>query len=283
MVRDSIWIPNFHSTRYNVFAGSCLGIVNSILNDYVGNIQVSFSTCDSAAADRENNLILINHNYLHGSILGKQHKVDTTLTVLGGLIVHEAAHFAYSPKDLTPFTDYVKNNSTRVFVQEVAATLGNIVEDIFIEAEVDRQVPSLSWMVERMNEVFFEEDGLERVFDAASLIEDAPESLADVSSVLNMLLVAKIFNTIESNPFITELFNTIRTATIAGDIQQRLDLTLAIYDRVMEKITKEECKNKAEVKESEKKSEGITPSHTKAPTKVDKDGRVEVNAKKVKG
>ena len=114
----------------------------------------------TAAADQVNNTIYINENYLTGKFtpeitLSATNDVFTTIL---GLIVHEIAHFAYSPADLKPFAKYVKEHSPFPYHEKMAMTLGNVVEDIFIEAQVDRDVPSLTWMVDKMNDLLFTVD-----------------------------------------------------------------------------------------------------------------------------
>lgn len=260
---DSIYIPSLGSQGFNRFVGSSVGIVSSILGQYLTSIEVRFGKCDTAEADQERGIIRINEDFLTGRVLNKNLVTEDTIAMLCGLIVHEAAHFAYSPKDLSPFADYVKAHTDLPFHRMVAVTIGNIVEDIYIEAAVDRQVPSLSWMLEYSNDVFFDEDGYGQVLIDAFGMDEAPEKLGQVASVLNALIYAKILDSLDSTYYISDLFRRARTATELEEVSQRFALTLEIYNRVMERITEEECKNgdKDGINKAEATSRGLGASH----------------------
>lgn len=261
---SSITIPHFKSRHYATFAGSCMGIVNSLINRYIKTVHVSFNNVASASADRPSGIININSGYLSGKIRGEQLEVDQTLTIINGLILHEAGHFAESPDDLTPFTDFIRKHTKCVYNEDIAARLGNIIEDIYIEAWIDRTVPSVSWMLEAMNDFDFSSQNLEWVFNSVADQTQEPETMEQVVNVLNVLLIAKVLDFIDSNPYIEGLFTTIRTATIASNLEQRLELTLALYDRIMPCMTEEECNNKDNKKmleELRELVEGLTAPH----------------------
>jgi hypothetical protein len=266
----SVSLPSFGSWRYADFAISCLGIVSSLVEEKFGKkIRVGFMKGGTAHADWDNLLITINESFLKGNFGPKLPKMNSeeTLSVLMGIETHEAAHFAWSPKTGEPWVSYIKEHSKCAFQQDIAMAIGNIVEDIYIEAEVDRQCPSLSWTLESLNELFFSSFSETETLQEAVHIESAPENLADVSSALNVLIFAKTRQEVATSPFLVALFATAREATEASHLSLRTELSLAIYNALMEKITQEECDNaggEGEVKEAigkmKERSEGLTSS-----------------------
>lgn len=279
----SIHIPDYSSANYVNFAGGCMGIVSSMIGRYIEPVQVVFNGVKSASADRPNGIININDNYLFGKILDKTLTSEQTLTILNGLILHEAGHFSDSPDDLTAFTKHVKTHTTCVYNEDIAAYLGNIVEDIWIEAEIERKVPSLHWMLEAMNNFFFSFHSLDKTQEAVASQESAPVTMQEVVNVMNMLLVAKIFDHVNSTDFIKELFYMIRAATTARKVEERLDLTLKLYDKLMQEITEEECKNadKAMLNDLNEMIEGLTAPHNKKGEKEGLSEEREILVKKV--
>src|SRR5688500_15733627 len=125
----SIRVPEPGSYYYDTFVSSCIGLVRSIVEDHIGKVvRVRFMSGGTAAANREESLIHLNEEFLKGHIPDARTKQDgdTTTTVILGVIVHEAAHFAWSPTTLEPFINHVKDNTKVTFVPEVAGVLGNV-------------------------------------------------------------------------------------------------------------------------------------------------------------
>jgi Mg-chelatase subunit ChlD len=245
----SVTIPTYNSTRFPGFVASCIGIVTSIFRDKVGQrVRVRFTQDGTASADMDENIINLNGAFLRGEVKGvrkEELKSDEAISLLLGLIVHEAAHFAYSPRTLTPYADYIKARTKCKFIKNAALALGNVIEDIFIEAEVDRRVPSLTWMLNCTNEIFFDPMGDTAVLDKVQDVHSAPANLKGVTAVLDAVLLAKIREEISSTPYIELLFASARGATEAMSHEVRFQLALEIYDMVM-----------AEIKEEDKEGEG---------------------------
>lgn len=233
---SSIRIPLFDTYQYSVFAGSCLGIVSSILKKkFDKKIHVRFTNTKTASADQGRGVIEINHLFLKGYFDSeKRQSVEQTLAAIMGIEVHEAAHFAYSPATLKPYVDYIEKKSKKPFVVEIAASLGNIIEDVFIEAEVDRQVPNLSWTLQAINDIMFDEEDAKGRLDSSCYIFSAPSDYQQVAAALDTLILAKTRDSIDTTPWIQELFLLVKTAVIASNIKQRKDLCLAVYNKLME-------------------------------------------------
>lgn len=245
---NSIAIPSRRSYGYLDFLCSSIGIVNSIVQDNLGkSIRVQFASTETAAADQESGHIVINEQYLDGQFFNGKAALDsdTTISSILGLIVHEAAHFAYSPKDLESTLAYIENNTKTRFHWLVARTVGNIIEDVYIEAEIGRSVPTLSWMLDSMNNVFFDNyDIVERTV-AVAAIEDAPETLDEMAALCNYLILAKVLPESDGvSEFVAEVFDMIRSATECYSFtKDRLPLVLSVYDRIMARAKFEKMPN----------------------------------------
>lgn len=237
---NAIRIPNYNSPEFVPFAAACMGMVRSLIEDKMENkIYTIFSDMGkngTAYANQENSTIVINQSYLAGRYDERKPDLpsDEALTFVLGLIVHEAAHFAYSPPDTTTWTEYVRNNTSFKFVESVAKVLGNIVEDIFIEAEVERRFPVICWCLDFLNGVTFSDEQFEEATDKVKPMDKAPVEIEDIGCILNLLIYAKTRCQVDSNPFIQELFGMALSAKKLGSIDERNRLTLSLYDRLME-------------------------------------------------
>lgn len=209
----AIRIPSTTHYSFNAFISGCVGLVRSVFESKTASlVRIRFMSGGTAAADPKTNTIYINSDYLKGDIVGHFVTVsEDVITILLGIIVHEAAHFAYSPTDLQEACDYIQNRTSCTYVQGIAASIANIIEDIWIEAEVDRRIPALTWMLEAVNEVFFD-DAPARV-RVVKAIDSAPTTMAEVAAVCNVLILAKVSSETECNPFVAHLFNLARTPT----------------------------------------------------------------------
>jgi von Willebrand factor type A domain len=277
----SVRLPEIGNYSFIDFAVSCLGIVRSLVEKELGNcISVTFMKGGTAHANWDTKTIAINEDYLEGRI-GPAHPQltsDEALQVILGIEVHEAAHFAFSPQTTLPFVEFVKAHSKCAIQEDVISSIGNVIEDIYIEAESDREAPSLTWMLEAMNETFFAPFSVEERLSKAAHIEEAPESLPDVITAINLLILAKAKESLETTPFLAKLFSQCRSATELSFLEERLELTLEIYNSLMEKITQEECDNSASkdseieeaVGEMKRMAAGLTPSHE------DREGEIEI-------
>lgn len=238
-------IPTRPSVLYDNFAVSCIGLVRTLMREKTGKqVNIRFGKIETAAADPESGSILINQNYLHGLFngpLGVAYESDATLAAICGIVVHEAAHFAYSRDTLLPYYEYIRKHSKSGSVhQALAIRIGNMVEDVFIEAEVDRQVPNFSWMLGYAHEVMFpEKDRLEQI-DASQLITDAPEDLDGCREVFNVLITLRTLDSFKSTPYITSLFTLVKNAAEAGSFEERDELALKIYEEMTRNLNHQE-------------------------------------------
>lgn len=246
----SVITPKHSASRqFRNFVASSLSIIRSIVTEHFGKeVVVRFNRRGGTAfADVDNGIIYINEDFLYGSFPGvKVHEPSQIITILLGIIVHEAAHFAYSPETLKPQVDFIRTSTTRPYNFSVARGISNIVEDIYIEAEADRCIPSLTWTLEWMNETIFNEERQELVIGTAKEITSPPTEMAQVGNILNALILAKIHQTIDSTDYIGSLFSLARGATEMQRLADRKSLCLELYEKVMEKISEEEAEGECQ-------------------------------------
>lgn len=234
----SVPVPDYGSRSFVPFLVGSMGIVKGVLQEKFGKpIHILFRNVDTAEADQGKGQIVINQAFVRGYFpMGGRLDSETTLGTILGIIVHEAAHFAYSPATLEPWAKYIKRRARCLYDDRVARALGNIVEDIFIESEVERRVPTLSWMLDCTNRVFFSVEQELQVQRAAEGITSAPTSLEDVSKLLNVLILAKTRSAVGINPWVNELFAMVRRAASPLSLEGRMKVTLAVYTKLMGKL-----------------------------------------------
>lgn len=240
----SLTVPSYGNHRFAGFAMSCVGLVRSVFQRHLDQkINVYFNDSETASADQDRGLIYINRKFLTGDFGdGLNTDSDTTLSGIMGIIVHETAHFVHSPKYLDEFSDYVKRHSSSVFNEKIAKSLGNVVEDVYIEAKIEQDVPVLFWMLEAINDIIFPEDEVQKAFAAAENLIDTPKDIKEVLIGADVCLMAKVRDDASINPFADMLFNLTRKARRFTTLEERKELTLELYDILMENITEEQNK-----------------------------------------
>jgi len=254
----SVTIPSYRNHQFGSFVASCVGLVKTIVQtDDSKDIRVRFGEVETAHADQDTRLIVINSQFLVGLVTSKiKEGIPTAkhlpshqaITMILGIIVHEAAHFAWSPKTLAPFADFVEKHTPHMFIRELACTIGNIVEDIFIEAEVDRRTPGVTWMLDETNGIFFEEDDYKASCEKVVPLVGPPTSGQELTDTLNFLIFAKTRPDCDVNPWANSLFDKTRTAAGLGLIEDRFGLVLDIYNRLVEAMPAKEVENKEGIK-----------------------------------
>lgn len=248
----SLSIPRYSHPGFGSFVASCLGIVRHILDRYAGvNVRVSFSHIGTGAMDIKNGIIFINKNYLIGDapeISNERLEAVDAITLILGLTAHESAHYAWSPETMKEGIEYIKSHCLANYDERVAAAVTNLTEDIWIEAELDRKTPSITWMVEGMNSLYFSHRISDGRWEEAKEIVAPPPTIEWVGNLLNVLVLAKVREslvevTLDENPYIDSLFNLTHSAVdCTQDKETRFLLATELYDRLMENVPESECK-----------------------------------------
>lgn len=282
---SSVKIPQLYSVEYHPFLCASMGLVRSVFRDRFGReVRIRFMENGTAYADPDRQEIVISRYFSAGDFgVRKLRSAAEIIPVIMGVVVHEAAHFAWSPKDLSPIQEHILHNTPYVPYAPLAANIGNIVEDIYIEAQVGREVPSLEWTLKEMNEVVLPEEEVEKVLSETAHIEDAPTTIVDALKAANLMLLAKVRDEVACEPYLLSLFELAREARRLHDFADRADLSLALYNRVMAAVKSLETKDSSQGQEAkeglEKRSEGIASPHQTARQKryVDSDSSASVD------
>jgi Mg-chelatase subunit ChlD len=294
----SLRIPSYSSFHFPQFVASSVGIVRSVVQTRLSKeIRIVFNETNTASADQERGLININRKFLNGMFPDRIAPVhpDNCISALLGIIVHEAAHFAWTPLGfLNMCIEAVEKSGRAKLYRGLAAALGNIIEDIYIEAEVARSISSLSWMVEETNEIFFSAESFENAQLTALAVNEAPATRQGVLDAANLLIYAKTRTTAVTSPFLADLFAQVRSATELVQVEDRIALCVSVYNALLANLTEKETDEDREKGEKgegegvdmsdedfeeglgkvESNSEGITAPHTGAEgDKFTRDGR----------
>lgn len=235
----SLRIPSYTDGFFISFVSSSIGLVNSILQSDLGRrIRVRFTTVGTACADQENKIIYINQNILKGILPERNVRVGSVdaITFILGLIVHETGHFAYSPPTTTVFSDYIKNGTTNNFLEALAGGLSNVLEDIYIEAELDRCFPSISWMLNLTNELFFDKFEISKRIVAVEKVDVAPKYGRTAAEILNALVISRIDPDQNLTPYMQNLFDLALSVQEMPNLADRQALSLKMYDLIAENL-----------------------------------------------
>lgn len=233
---SSVTIPAINSPKFVPFASSCLGIAISLLDKKTNkkiNVGLS-SSIDTAYADPDKELIVISEKFLSGdfSAIGANSKLNAPKTVgaVLGVIVHEIGHFAYSPKNLLGYTDFVSGHTTKVFDFTLARTLANTLEDIYIEYQISRLAPTLEWTLAEINRLMLTDAKYSQTIQQMKSV-NRPDG--KIGAIMNFLLFAKVVSEArKTNPFASKLFRMARSVTKIESLSGRIDLCLALYELI---------------------------------------------------
>ena len=233
-----ILVPSPTSRNYRPFIASCVGIVNKIVErELEKTITVKFGECPTAYADQDNSLIFISDEFAKGNFTeasgGTYRTSEEIVPQILGIIVHEAAHFAFSPKDLTIIHKGVEDILGRKVNQQVAMRLGNVVEDIFIEWEVGNKIPQIIWMLDRLNENLLSTEAF--IISRGKVMSQThrPTGIVELANIVSHLIFAKIRFPMSTNPYMDRLWKLAQSAREAGTIQERIAIVAQLYELIM--------------------------------------------------
>ena len=233
-----VTVPKPTSHSYQPFIASCVGIVNKIVeHELERSITVRFGRTPTAYADQDNSLIVISEDFAQGNFKeaagGKYETSEEIIPQILGIIVHEAAHFAFSPKDLTIIHKGVERILGRKVNESVAMRLGNVVEDIFIEWEVGNKIPQVIWMLDRLNENLLSTEAF--IVSRSSMMKQVarPTNVEELAAVVSHLIFAKVRFPMSTTPYMDRLWKLAQSAREAGTIEERLVIVAELYELIM--------------------------------------------------
>ena len=185
--------------------------------------RIIWGDVSSAYADRPNNTIVISENMLSGNP-AKRYRPDVekeeAISAVLGTLVHEIAHFVYSPDNLLGLLNSsVPNN-------KLSTTIANLVEDKFIERAIVEREPTYDWMISACWSYFFDDKSIEK-----SLEEWDGTSFENIGAVINVMVSWKNGNYVFTHRTALEetLYNMLCSVHGMYNVQDRKDLTEKIY------------------------------------------------------
>lgn len=234
----SVRIPQLNTPNFMLFASSCFAMATSLIDKKLArSIHVGYSsTVPTAYADAKKCQIVVSDKFFGGNFSalgqGKFLNGSDTLGAIMGIMLHEVGHFAYSPDDLSPQVEYIRQHTSNVFNLKLASKVSNTIEDIYIEYQIARAIPSLVWTLESTNKVMLTEEIFNedvKKLSRVNMIMSSSEQL----NILNFLLFAKVTdNPSKVSSFVKRIFKLARQATLATNLDDRLALCLAVYDAI---------------------------------------------------
>lgn len=225
--------------------------------------HIQWEPIDSGYADHDLNKIAISMNMLSENA-DKRPNVKATkeeaMVAVLGVVVHEFGHFLYSPKVLPDFMNpgMPKND-------EIAFTIANIVEDLFIEDQMIKRERFTGWMIAGAWEYFFGREDCEKRFAKWD-----GQSLENLSVVLNVTIAWKNLDVVA--PIRSELEQTLYDMFMSAHgmtkLQDRMDLIEKIYRFLIEEQAAQGFSQESQEGEGEKKEgEGQGQKAKGDPTK----------------
>ena len=240
-----ISVPNVSSSQYTQFISSCVGIVNKIVErELERKITVKFGDCPTAYADQAKAEIFISQKFAKGDFREASGGIFNTseeiVPQILGIIVHEAAHFAYSPKDLKVFATKVEELLGEKVNKAVVMRLGNVVEDIFIEYEVSNRIPQITWMLDSLNDIMFNDEDYSKACSKISSQVAKPKTGDELASTVSFLIFAKTKSPVAINPYIDSLFKIAQSSREAKTVEERIAIVAELYTLVMPKVIEDD-------------------------------------------
>lgn len=290
---NGITIPGYKSSRYVPFLTSSMGLTSSVVKSSLGTkIAVRFGESNTAHADMENNTIVIKEDYMYGcfnrpierdeygrAIPDKSGMPPSdTITAIMGIVTHEAAHFAWSPRSKTEALAMARSMVVKgeFLDANIFGAILNIVEDIHIEDRIAREVPILSWTLDAINKIVFDTIGYEKArTNVNSIPHAAPMTTLELEAYLNWMIWAKTrkIEGVSTNGFANEVVEMVETVRGMNEVSERVHLCLDVYRKLAESSKGESSKDDGEGEsgesEGDDKKEGQPGENKGGDKKVD--------------
>jgi hypothetical protein len=212
--------------------------------------RVFWANCESAYADQSKRRIGISYTMLSDKAEERYNPKatkDEAVSAVLGAMVHEIAHFVYTPPTLKDLLN------TGVPVNDVSLKVANIVEDIFIEDAIVKREKSYGWMIRSLWDYFLPFSRLEKLVDSWD-----GQDFSDLKLVLDVMIAWKRVDF----PFVPRsdkeqaLRDLCYSAKGVYSLQERKDIIEAVYRFLVQESKSEEQGGEGEEGESEEQGEG---------------------------
>jgi len=214
-------LPRWGQPLQNFLSGTIGITAGLLLKDKMPRIV--WEDIDTAYANQEDRYIGISSNMLSEDEEKRPNKSadkSTAISAVLGTLVHEVAHFVFSPAKLTG------GLNASVPVNNLSLTLANIVEDLFIERAIVDIERSFDWMISECWRYFFPDSDIE-----SRLAGWDGSDLSDLSAILNVMIAWKrgdwIFE--PRSDFEKKLYDLTVSARGMYQLQDRKNLTEKLY------------------------------------------------------
>lgn len=220
------YLPNWgQPLRY--FMSGTIGMTAGILfgND---KPRIVWENIDTAYAAQDQNKIAISASMfseIPSQRLNPSASKSFTMEACLGFLAHEMAHFVWSPAKITGLLN------PGVKMNQLAATVANIVEDVFIEDALPKRDKSFGWMISAAWDYLFTDEHIAKcmaAWDGVSLVELGP--------VTNVMACWKNQNFAFGfrSDFEEELYEKLMSVKGLYNLQDRKDLIEEIYNFLLD-------------------------------------------------
>lgn len=225
------YLPNWGDPlRY--FMSGTIGITAGII---MGDEKprIVWENIDTAYADQTNNKIALSALVLSEKESERPNKSFSKADAMGailGFVTHELAHFAFSKPKISDLLN------PGVPLNELTATVANLVEDFFIEDAIVKREVTFGWMIKMAWDYIFPANEIKERLEKWDGV-----SLVDLDAALDVMICWKNHNhdfTFRSE-FEENLYNLFMSVKGMYDYQSRKDLVEKII-RLLLDTRKEE-------------------------------------------
>lgn len=219
---------NFHRLARNFF-GIQMPVFGNRLSLRSGDID------GLAYADQKSGAIVVHRDFIRGTHkFYKPYDWPTRLELFDAIVIHEAAHFRLSPKTIGGFEVPGRKMTGNI------ASIANTVEDLYIEAYVERNIPNFRTLLYNLNDMLFPDD---MILERRNRISgERPTSMEEAYYTIEYAISFKRHNYlfIPRSDFERELYEMYMSVLDMDDVEERKKLVYEIYDFIFDPEQQEE-------------------------------------------
>lgn len=229
------------SVNFKLLSSRFTSLVSDLVKDkHKFSVKVIPNHPAPASVDLETMTINLDKAFFDGSHEIYRHlPYEKRLEFCAGVVVHEGAHIAFTPKNLfdlmLPFGSGFRNN--------YGFTVANVVEDIFIESFAKMTNPNFARLIDFVSDILFSED----VIESRRLLwnGEKPKNAEELSSALNYMICWKRRNFVffHLTNFESSLYNLFLSANKEESVEARVKIVQDILTMILpdsEKIETEQ-------------------------------------------
>lgn len=187
------FIPDIDSPQFGTMAGNVNQIASRITlgaaDNFTFKVDPKAETAFIARTGSKKEIVFPGWYFSRKAItsaVGTDKDVDfeaISLALMNGSGIHETAHAALTP-------DTLKELTAGITFNQVSATVANMVEDLYIEAAVNRTSAIGGAMLASKNRIFFHEDEATRLAKKVKHAFDSSK-LPELEDLLNLMMMTK--------------------------------------------------------------------------------------------